>query len=106
MRLQMITAMALTLNSTREAVEPVPENTFYHDMGARGPLSPLMLKDRDVVIIPEARADSQGTADAEGEVLLPLEAALEKAAGLSGLSSMNARPHSDEEESEEDEEPQ
>jgi S1-C subfamily serine protease len=88
MRLLMITAMAtaLMLNTTRDGLEPLPEHTFYHDLGAYGPLSPLMLKDRDIVVLPEAIADHR-SGDAEEEVLLPLESALEKAGeNLASLS--------------------
>jgi S1-C subfamily serine protease len=91
-------AMALMLNNERDGVEPLPEHVFYHDMGAYGPLSPLMLKDRDVVVIPEALggADHRRTNDAEEEVLLPLESALEKATdNLAELSRVRRDDPSD-----------
>merc|ERR1719327_1896667 len=75
MRLYMITAiMALMLKD-----EPLPEHAFFHDLGAYGPLSPLMLKDRDIVVLPEALSNQRRTNADEEEVLLPLESALEKA---------------------------
>jgi len=97
MRYNMITAMAMVLNTKRDG--PLPENAFYQDMGAYGPLSPLMLKDRDIVVLPEARADRR-TGNAEEEVLLPLESALEKASdNLADLARVRS-PHDSDEESE------
>jgi S1-C subfamily serine protease len=103
MRLQMITAMALMLNSTREGGEPLPEHTLYRDLGAYGPLSPLMLKDRDIVVLPEAR-ENRRTGDAEQEVLLPLESALEKASD--NLASLSRDRYDDDADAEVGKEPE